>query len=196
MGRKINTRQPHQPQMRVVGAGITEYWYLKHLKPLLGLRFELSPRLFGNESMININKLIEEGLKTDAHVICLFDEDIRQWNDVEAKRMDDLHQKYETNENVTLCCSMPSIEYWFLLHYENTNRHLRTSHDATKALKKYVPQFVKKVHFLRQKEWVVELVENGRTVEAIKRAKAFGRKGASYTDVWKVMTETMQKNEI
>lgn len=196
MGRKINTRQPRQPQIRVVGAGITEYWYLKHLKPLLGLRFELYPRLFGNESITNINKLIEEGLEIDAHVICLFDEDVKQWDQIEARRINDLHRKYDTNGNVTLCCSMPSIEYWFLLHYENTNRHLRTSHDATKALQKYVPRFVKKVHFLHQKEWVSELVENGRMDEAIKRAKAFGRKGASYTDVWKAITETMSEDEI
>lgn len=190
MGRKINTRQPHRPQIRVVGAGITEYWYLKHLKPLLGLRFELSPRLFGDESMPNINKLIEEGLETDAHVICLFDEDVKQWNDAEAQRMDELHRKYDGNANVTLCCSMPSIEYWFLLHYENTNRHLGTSHNAMKALQKYIPRFDKSEHFLRLPKWVEELVEKGKMTDAIKRAKAFGRKGGSYTDVWKVIEKT------
>ncbi len=182
MGRKTNTRHP---QVRVVGAGITEYWYLKHLKPLLGLKYELYPRLFGNESMSNINKLIEEGLEANTHVICLFDEDVKQWNEAEAQRINDLHQKYDKSENVTLCCSMPSIEYWFLLHYENTNRHLRTSRDATKALQKYIPQFVKNKHFLRLQKWVAELVENDKTTEAIKRAKTFGRKNGSYTDVWK-----------
>ncbi len=49
MARKINSRQTKQPQKRVVGAGITEFWYLKHLKPLLGFRYELKPRYFGNE---------------------------------------------------------------------------------------------------------------------------------------------------
>lgn len=185
MGRRINTRQPRKPQIRVVGAGITEYWYLKHLKPLLGLKYELYPRLFGNESMTNINKLIEEGLEANTHVICLFDEDVKQWNEAEAQRINDLHQKYDKSENVTLCCSMPSIEYWFLLHYENTNRHLRTSRDATKALQKYIPQFVKNKYFLRLQKWVAELVENDKTTEAIKRAKTFGRKNGSYTDVWK-----------
>ena len=187
MGRRINTRQTRKPQIRVVGAGITEYLYLKHLKPLLGLKYELYPRLFGNESMTNINKLIDEGLEANTHVICLFDEDVKQWDDVEAQRINDLHQKYDKSKNVTLCCSMPSIEYWFLLHYENTNRHLRTSHDATKALQKYIPRFAKNEHFLRPQRWVVDLVENGKTTDAIKRAKAFGRKGGSYTDIWKVI---------
>lgn len=189
MGRKTNTRQPRTPQIRIVGAGITEYWYLKHLKPLLGLKYELYPRLFGNESMTNINKRIEEALEIDAHVICLFDEDVKQWNEVEAKRIIDLHQKYDAHKKVTLCCSMPSIEYWFLIHYENTNRHLRTSKDAIKALQKYI-QFVKSEHFLRSPKWVSELVENGKTAQAIERAKTFGRKGSSYTDIWKVIDQT------
>ena len=30
MGRRINTRQPKQLRKRVIGAGITEFWYLKN----------------------------------------------------------------------------------------------------------------------------------------------------------------------
>lgn len=161
MGRKINTRQPRQPQIRVVGAGITEYWYLKHLKPLLGLRFELYPRLFGNESITNINKLIEEGLEIDAHVICLFDEDVKQWDQIEARRINDLHRKYDTNGNVTLCCSMPSIEYWFLLHYENTNRHLRTSTMRLKRCKNMFHDLLKKYIFCIKKNGYQSLLKTG-----------------------------------
>lgn len=43
MARKINSRQIKQPQKRVIGAGITEFWYLKHLKPLLGFVYEMKP---------------------------------------------------------------------------------------------------------------------------------------------------------
>ena len=114
MARKINSRQTRQPQKRVIGAGLTEFWYLKHLKPLLDLKFELYPRLFGNESMGEINKLIEEGLNDDAEVICFFDEDVMRWDQVEGKRIKELHCKYDNNSRVTLACSMPSIEYWFL----------------------------------------------------------------------------------
>ena len=86
MARKINSRQPHKPQKRVIGAGITEFWYLKHLKPLLGYNFELQPRLFGNESMGNINKLIEEGLDIGAEVVCFFDEDVKKGRTLKIKR--------------------------------------------------------------------------------------------------------------
>lgn len=32
-------------------------------------------------------------------------------------------KKYENNANVILCDSLQSIEYWFLLHFEDTCRH-------------------------------------------------------------------------
>lgn len=188
MARKINTRETRRPKKRVVGAGITEFWYLKHLKPLLELDFELKPRFFGDESVANINSLIEESLGDGAPVICFYDEDVKQWNHVEAQRIKCLHDKYDKNENVTLACSMPSIEYWFLLHYENTNRHLRTSDNAINALKKYIPQFEKKENFLKHESWVDELIADCKMDVAMQRAEKFGRKGVgSYTDVWKGM---------
>lgn len=187
MARKINSRHPHKPQKRVIGAGITEFWYLKHLKPLLGYNFELQPRLFGNESMGNINKLIEEGLDIGAEIVCFFDEDVKQWNPTEAKRINDLHNKYDNDDRVTLGSSMPSIEYWFLLHYENTNRHLGTSNNAIKALRKYIPHFDKDKNFLHHQKWVAELISDNKLEEALKRAESFARQGESYTDVWKAI---------
>ena len=98
-----------------------------------------------------------------------------------------LDSKYDKNENVMLACSMPSIEYWFLLHYENTNKYLRTSGDAIKALKKYIPQFDKKIHFLEQAKWVEDLIKENKMNKAMQRAEKFGRNGSSYTDVWKAI---------
>ncbi len=187
MARKINSRQTRLPQKRVVGAGITEFWYLKHLKPLLGLKFELYPRLFGNESMRKINKLIEQGLDDDANVICFFDEDVMQWNQTEAEHIKELHRKYDDNPRVTLACSKPSIEYWFLLHYEKTNRHFHTSDDAINTLRKYIAKFEKKENFLRHQKWVAELISDNKMNDAIQRAESMGKSGESYSDVWKAI---------
>lgn len=185
MARKVNTRKTKQPRKRVVGAGITEYWYLKHLKSLLRLKFDLKPRFFGNESTSNINKLIENGISENVPIICFYDEDVKQWNQVEAERFKELQNKYGNDANVTIAPSMPSIEYWFLLHHENTNKHLRTSDDAIDALKKHIPQFEKKENFLKHPNWVKELITDGKMESAMQRAENFGRKGSSYTDVWK-----------
>ncbi|MCD8290844.1 MAG: RloB family protein [Prevotella sp.] len=187
MARKINSRQTRKPQKRVVGAGLTEYWYLKHLKPLIGLKFELYPRLFGNETMGKINKLIEEGLNDNADVICFFDEDIMQWDSVEKERIKGLHHKYDNDSHVTLACSMPSIEYWFLLHYENTNRYFANSHEVINVLHRYITHFDKKESFLKHQKWVVELINDNKMEIAMQRAEFFGRNGASYSDIWKAI---------
>ena len=45
MARKTNVREPRRPRTVVLGAGITEYWYLKHLKKLQGYNCVLQPSL-------------------------------------------------------------------------------------------------------------------------------------------------------
>lgn len=43
-------------------------------------------------------------------------------------------KKYENNANVILCDSLQSIEYWFLLHFEDTCRHFQGSAATERAL--------------------------------------------------------------
>lgn len=187
MARKINTKTPFRPHLIVVGAGITEYWYLKHLKKKKGYGYVLKPSLFGDESMQTIQNRISEALEYGSMVVCVFDEDVRQWNDIEKKRMDEIHRRYDKNCNVTIASTMPSIEYWLLLHFENTNRHFGTSAKVIESLKKHLSGFDKKEHYLKQEKWVESLLAENRQEKAVGRAKAFGRSGQSYSDMWKGM---------
>ena len=110
-----------------------------------------------------------------------------RWDQVEGKRIKELHCKYDNNSRVTLACSMPSIEYWFLLHHEKTNRHLATSRDAISSLRRYIVQFDKKENFLKHQKWVAELIKDNKMDHAMQRAEALGRSGTSYSDVWKAI---------
>jgi len=185
MARKVNTKDPRRPRTVVVGAGITEYWYLKHLKKHVGLRYVLKPSLFGDESMQTIQNRISEGLDTGATIICVFDEDVRQWNETEKKRMDEIHRKYDNHENVIIASSMPSIEYWLLLHFENTNRYFGTSAKVIEVLRKYLSGFDKKEFYLKQEKWFLSLIEEDKMVMAYNRAKTLNHTGESYSDMWK-----------
>lgn len=185
MARKINTKEPRQPRTVIVGAGITEYWYLKHLKKYKGFKYILRPSLFGDESMQTIQNRITDGLDSGATVVCVFDEDVRQWNNTERKRMEEIHHKYDNHENVIIASSMPSIEYWFLLHFENTNRHFGTSTKVIEVLKKYLSGFDKKENYLKQEKWLLSLLEEDKMKIAYNRAKTFSHLGASYSDIWK-----------
>lgn len=187
MARKINTREQRQPRTVVVGAGITEFWYLKHLKRMLGFNYVLQPSLFGDESMLAIEHRIQDAVSGGASVICVFDEDVRQWNEAERKRMDEIHKKYDVSEQVVIASSMPSIEYWFLLHFENTNRYFGTSAKVIEALRRYLINFDKKEQFLRQEKWVMTMLEDNRMTDAYSRAKQFERSGESYSNFWKAI---------
>lgn len=85
------------------------------------------------------------------------------------------------NPAVILCDSMPSIEFWFLLHYINTNRYFATSDDVIYALRRYIPNFSKHLSFLSKEAWVNELIAEERLETAISNALATGTTGESYS---------------
>ena len=98
-----------------------------------------------------------------------------------------LWKKYEKSKRVILCDSLPSIEYWFLLHYLNTNRFFGTSKAVIDELVKYVERFEKTDDFLRNPKWVEELCNNGKLEDAYERATSYGEQGPSYSNVWKAI---------
>ena len=187
MARKASIRIKKSPIPTLIGAGITEQWYFKHLKTLKDYRVKIRPRFFGTETANGMAKRIEEVLRNDGFAICVFDADVSTWNELELKKWNALRRKYKDNPSVLLCDSLPSIEYWFLLHYKNTNRYFGTSQAVIEDLKNFIPQYDKTEKFLQQEKWVAEMVDEGRQEEACNRAEMFGVEGESYTNVYKAV---------
>lgn len=188
MARKVAKQKDKRPNIPVlIGAGITEQWYFTHLKDLQNLRLKIRPRFFGKEQIHNLEKNVEQVLATDGEVIVVFDTDVTQWNEIERKRLELFRNKYKKDCRVLLCESMPSIEYWFLLHFVKTNQYFETSRAVIAKLKTFIEHFDKTEHFLHNQKWVKDLSADGRLENALEYAKKNGMRGASYTDVWKVM---------
>ena len=187
MARKASIRIKKRPIPTLIGAGITEQWYFKHLKTLKDYRVKIRPRFFGTETANGMAKRIEEVLRNDGFAICVFDADVSTWNELELKKWNALRRKYKDNPSVLLCDSLPSIEYWFLLHYRNTNRYYGTSQAVIEDLKNFIPQYDKAEKFLQQEKWVAEMTGEGRLEEACARAEAFGTDGESYSKVFEVI---------
>jgi hypothetical protein len=101
--------------------------------------------------------------------------------------MNEIHSRYDHDNQVVIASSMPSIEYWFLLHYENTNRFFGTSNKVIQVLRKHIPNFDKKEVFLRQEKWVSSMIDCDKMTDALNRAKRLGHSGESYSDFWKVI---------
>lgn len=183
MARRKPSLSLSEPIPTIIGAGITEQYYFSHLQGKLGLKIRIRPRFFGHENVHSLEKRIEQVLDAEGFAIVVFDTDVSQWNESERKRLVALKRRYTNNRHVILCESMPSIEFWFLLHYCKTNRYFGTCDAVVKELVKYLPDFGKHESFLKGDKWVDNLIE--RMKAAYDSAKSFGVGGESYTNLWR-----------
>ncbi|HCC51029.1 MAG TPA: RloB domain-containing protein [Porphyromonadaceae bacterium] len=192
-GRKQKIREP-KSGIYVVGEGITEQYYFSHIKKIFGFHCTIKPRFFGNTSVAEMKKKIEELLRGDIFIICVFDADVAAHNESERKKLEQLQNKFQKNKNLLFCTSLPSIEYWFLLHHEHTNRYFRDAKAAETALKKYISDYEKTVQFLEKEKWVHNLCYENKLKQAIERAKTITDKGESWSNIWKAI-EILEENK-
>ncbi len=189
-------RNTHETRkvIHVVGEGLTELFYFSHIKKLLGYRCSISPRLFENNSIEKIEKKLKELLQEDVFVICVFDADVSRRSDAENKKLASLKRRYEKNKNVLLCDSLQSIEYWFLLHYEDTCRHFQDSDATEKALKRYIPAYDKSRKFMEKEKWVKDMIADGKMDKACKLAEKYQGRD-SYSEIGRAIDKLKEKQD-
>mgnify|MGYP000205209928 CR=1 FL=1 len=181
MARKIKERKLKAPTITIIGEGATERFYFTHLKRLKGYNYMCKPRNFTEQSLEEMQRHVERVLADDGIAVCVFDADVTRIHPAEKLKLDNMRRKYEGNPSVLLCDSMPSIEFWFLLHFLNTNRYFATSDDVISVLKKHIPLFSKQQSFLSNETWVNALLKDEKLKSAISNAVSIGDEGESYT---------------
>lgn len=186
MARKINVKAKREPMPTIIGAGITEQWYFTHLKILYDYQIKVRPRYFGTETADGMAKKIAEVLADGGTAICVFDADVSTWNETEKRKLDKLRTRYAKNKHVLLCDSMPAVEYWFLLHFENTNRYFGTSKATVQSLRQYIPDYDKSEQFLSNRKWVADMSGDGKLEQACERTRKFGTEGHSYSRIHEI----------
>lgn len=177
--------------IHIVGEGLTELFYFSHLKRLLGYRYSISPRLFENNSIEKIEKKIKELLNEDVFVICVFDADVSRRSDAENRKMAALKKRYGKNANVILCDSLQSIEYWFLLHYEDTCRHFQDSAATEKALRRYLPAYDKTRKYLEKGKWVKDMIADAKMTKACELAEKYQGRD-SYSEIYRAIKKVSE----
>lgn len=197
MARKQARKQLKDPKPTIIGAGITEQWYFKHLQKLRKYRLKVRPRYFGREDAFELDKRVDIILKDEGFAIVVFDADVSQRNDKERQMVECMKTKYANNKDVLFCDSLPSIEYWFLLHYKEAGRLFKTSNAVVEEIKKYNSQFDKNGKFLENDSWVKDLCDGKRLWQAIERCKQQEEKvnrgeSVSYSKVYKAI-ELLEK---
>ena len=185
MARRIRERKLKNPTITIIGEGATERYYFTHLKRLRGYNYVCKPRNFTEQTFDEMRKQIERVLADNGIAVCVFDADVTRTRPAEKIKYDDMRRKYAKNPSVILCDSMPSIEFWFLLHYLNTNRYFATSDDVITVLRRFITDFSKHQSFLSKEIWVSELMRNDKLGFAISRAIKLNA-GESYSNIYKL----------
>lgn len=176
----------------ISGGKNTERFYIQHISALTKHKFEVRPRYFGDESSYTevFPKRINEILKdnADAKIFCLVDfDDVvndKSRNNVRQKRHAAFLKLFEreiAENTVVVCPSMPSIEYWFLLHFEDYRNLLKNLPQVISKLAPHMKSYftggnhkfskiLKKTAYLEDSGWVEQLISDGKMESAIQRA--------------------------
>jgi hypothetical protein len=185
MARRIDNRNQKNHSVTILGEGLTEQYYFTHIRTLFDYHYTIKPYYFSVTSLVEMDKKIAEAITDGGFAIAVFDADVAHRNEAEKKKLESIRRKYAAKKNVVLCDSLTSIEYWFLLHYENTNRHFKDSAATENELRKHIPEYEKKAKFLQELKWVSNLSSERKLELAKTRAKFFGEDGESYSNVYK-----------
>lgn len=184
MARRIQQKQLKPIRPVLLCEGQTELFYFKHLAALNAAdqRFQLDiRRALIPMNIIDIERVVKREA-IDCYFVCVFDLDVTRDDKSQRDAFLRLEKEYTNSSHVLLCCSMPSIEYWFLLHFEDTHAHL-SSKQVLERLIKHLPNFSKERQFLENPQWVKKL--EAQRASAEKRAQV-GNKTGSYTELFKV----------
>lgn len=172
----------------VSGGQNTERYYFIHISNLTDYKFKIVPEYFGDES--NYTEVFPKRIKgileknTDAKIFCVFDWDTIFDNDDNLNKHKAFESEIQTdidNGSVILCPSMPSIEYWFLLHFENHTQLIKNNGNAIGFLAPHINSWfssdkklsgiLKSKKYIESPHWVEKLCSDGKLELAIERAE-------------------------
>lgn len=170
----------------IVGEGLTEQYYFAHLKHINKYNWHVKPRFFGKTDIAQIDKTVKNLLMGGVTAVCVFDADVSKRNQIENKKLEQFKKEYEKEDCVIICDSLPSIEFWFFLHFVKTNRHFANSSAVEKELKNFLKNYDKTKKYLENSSWVEELAK--KLNDAINNAKSLDiRDGSSYSNIYKLL---------
>ncbi|MEW5950997.1 MAG: RloB domain-containing protein [Elusimicrobiota bacterium] len=167
------------------GKGDTEFYYLTHLKELKYRKLEYVDLMIrkSNFNKSNSFEKIQRKIKKEIKGI-----------DGIAILMEDCEQIVSRKDNsfYKIIRSRPSIEYWFLLHYEDTNRSFGEQ-ELKKYLRNiYIHDYSTEEEFLRDELWVKNMTDN--LEKAYDRAKKYTNINLSFSEFPKLI-DLIKKKE-
>lgn len=173
----------------ICGGTNTERYYFTHINDTTDYKFTIKPHYFGDESNYTeaFPKRIKEILRVnnDVKIFCVFDWDTIYGDNTKLKKHEAFEKQFKdeiSNGVLSICPSMPSIEYWFLLHFVDYTNLLKSYGKVAEKLAPYIKscfpnptkplkKLLKKEEYLADATWVENLCADGKLALAIERAE-------------------------
>ena len=154
-GRNIATKQA----FAVVVDGETEYWYLqmlKHNEP--NILFDITPKILQKKNIDQQYELVKDLSEEEYDkVFWIVDLDVLLKEEREKKSNPSSLQKFlsywqqlSKQNKVVVIVNNPCLEYWFLLHFQKTNKVFTACTDAEKQVSQKLKGYEKTEKFFKK----------------------------------------------
>ena len=148
-----------QQAFAVVVDSETEYWYLqmlKHNEP--NILFDIMPKFLQKKNVTQQYKLVTELSKKEYDkVFWIIDLDILLKEEREKKDTPSSLQKFlnyykslSKQKKIVVIVNNPCLEYWFLLHFQMTNKVFTSCTDAEKQVSQHLQDYEKTEKFFKK----------------------------------------------
>ena len=159
--------------------GDTEVWYLQMLKRNeRKLNINIEPKLPSKKSISEQYKMVEQLAEDYTKVFWIVDYDTIIKETRESKKGTEtseqlfirLKEKVEKNENAIVIVNNPCIEFWFLLHFEKTNKLFTDCNSVERQLKKHIKDYEKTRKYFTKQDNDIYLKLKKQLKEGIKNS--------------------------
>jgi hypothetical protein len=177
---RTNKVIPSKPSVAVVCDGECESWYVQMLRRNeSSLGVTLKPELPQKKKLKDLFEKVQDLAKYYDKVFWIVDYDVINSETKIAKKGTEtprqVFKKYvetikKEHNNVVVIVNNPCLEFWLLLHFEQTGKFFETCEKAGQQLKKYLPNYEKTQKFYTKQDNDIYLQLKPRLATALANA--------------------------
>jgi hypothetical protein len=183
--RKRKISKPRKPSFAIIVDGETEVWYfqmLKRNKP--SLQINISPKIPQKKKLLEQYKKVCELAEDYTKVIWVIDLDnpIKESKETKKENRTPIQELKEylqiiegKYDNVITILNNPCLEYWFLLHFEQTTRYFPKCSSSKNQLKKHLADYNKTQKYFTKQDNDIYLKLKPKLPTAIKNSQRTNR---------------------
>ena len=184
--RKNKISKPKKNTFAIIVDGKTEVWYFQMLKRNEPhLQVNIDPQIPQKKELSGQYKKVLEFAQDYINVFWIIDLDkiikesreAKPGNKTKIQELKVYLQELDKKgyNNVVTIFNNPCLEYWFLLHYEQTTRYFHKCSSAEKQLKKHLPDYEKTRKFFTKQNQDIYLRLKSNLKTAILNAQRVQR---------------------